>query len=304
MNKSGSKTLSLVLGSGGARGLAHIGIIRELEDAGYEIRAISGASIGALVGGAFATGKLDEFEKWVRAINRVNILGLMDINWGAGGLLKGDRIRETVTHMFGEWKIEDLPIKFTAVAADIVKEKEVWISSGPLYDAMRASISLPLFMTPLRRSGAILVDGGVLNPVPIGPTLNDETDMTIAVNLGGIPEASSRPEKHGERNRGNGDDAILPFADKIRGFLDSMGVGKTGGESKDEKLPDMINVADRTFDVMQNAIARQKLAANPPDHLIEIPRNACGIMDFDRASDMIELGRQKACEMIAQMKSG
>lgn len=291
------KSVSLVLGSGGARGLAHIGIIRELESAGFQIKAISGASIGALVGGAFATGKLAEFENWARAINRISIIGLMDVNWGPGGLLRGDKIREAVTHLFGDWQIEDLPIKYTAVAVDIVKEKEVWISRGSLSDAMRASISLPLFMSPILRRDAILVDGGVLNPVPIGPTLNDDTDMTVAVNLGGLPETTETP-KAVEGSQAPDQRSV---AEKIKDFIEGLAPPGTMEKEEKKELPDMLNVADRTFDVMQNSIARQKIAANPPDYLIEIPRNASGILEFDRAAELIDLGHEKAKALIDQM---
>ena len=144
-----NKTVSLVLGSGGARGLAHIGVIRWLEQHGYQIKSISGCSIGALVGGAYAAGKLEEFETWVRAINKVDILNLLDFSWRTSGLVKGDRIINTLTGLVGDIDIDDLAIKYTAVAADIVHEKEVWMNSGPLFDAIRASISLPLFFTPI-----------------------------------------------------------------------------------------------------------------------------------------------------------
>ena len=173
-----------MLGSGGARGLAHIGVIHELEEHGLEIASISGCSIGALIGGVYAAGKLDEFETWVRAITKMDMVNLLDLSWARHGLVKGDKIIGTLVELVGDKTIEDLPIPYTAVAADIENEKEVWLNSGRLFDAIRASISLPLFFTPVPYKGNYLIDGGVLNPVPIAPTFNDDTDLTIAVNLG------------------------------------------------------------------------------------------------------------------------
>jgi len=185
MPTKNKKTVSLVLGSGGARGLAHIGVIHWIEENGFRIESISGCSMGALIGGIYAAGKLDDFENWVRAITKIDIVTLLDLSWKKSGLVKGDKIINTLTELVGDVLIEDLPIKYTAVAADILNEKEVWMNSGRLFDAIRASISLPLFFTPFRYKNIDLIDGGVLNPVPIAPTFSDVTDLTIAVNLGG-----------------------------------------------------------------------------------------------------------------------
>ena len=185
MPTKNEKTVSLVLGSGGARGLAHIGVIHWLEANGFKIESISGCSMGALIGGIYAAGKLDDFESWVRAITKIDIVTLLDLSWKKSGLVKGDKIINTLTELVGDVVIEDLPVKYTAVAADILNEKEVWMNSGRLFDAIRASISLPLFFTPFRYKDIDLIDGGVLNPVPIAPTFSDATDLTIAVNLGG-----------------------------------------------------------------------------------------------------------------------
>ncbi len=191
MSKPTPKTLSLILGSGGARGLAHIGVIRWLEENDYTIRSIAGCSIGALIGGIYAAGKLDEYEQWVRAIRKVDIITLLDLSWGRSGLVKGDKIINALIDLVGDQLIEDLPIQYTAVAADVKGQKEIWIKSGRLFDAIRASMSIPLLFTPFKYNGVDLIDGGVLNPVPVAATIGDDTDMTIAVSLGGpaaIPE--------------------------------------------------------------------------------------------------------------------
>ena len=210
-------TVSLVLGSGGARGLAHIGLIHWLEENGYEIRSISGCSIGSVIGGIYAAGKLDEYETWVRGVTRFDILSLLDIAWSSsGGLIKGDKLIETLTTLVGDLQIEDLPIRFTAVAMDIDHKKEIWFNDGPLFDAIRASISLPLFFTPHSYRGCRLIDGGVLNPVPIAPTFSDNTDLTIAVNLGGDDESrfDGKPAETAAEDNG--------LSQKIRQYIDSL----------------------------------------------------------------------------------
>ncbi len=289
------KTISLVLGSGGARGLAHIGVIHELQENGFEIASISGCSIGSLVGGIFAAGKLDEFEQWIRAITRIDIASLLDLSWGGSGFVKGDKIINTLVELVGDKKIENLPIPFTAVAADIENEKEVWISSGRLFDAIRASISLPMFFTPVRYKNTHLIDGGVLNPVPIAPTFDDHTDITVAVNLGGPTDKSL---KKGAEKQIPGEDCS-PFRKRIQHYINKRQSDDGGSKEKNWGVYDVANLA---FDAMQGTIARQKLAAYPPDIVIEIPRNACGTLEFDRASEMIELGRRKTQDRIAHAK--
>ncbi len=287
------KTVSLVLGSGGARGLAHIGVIHELKKRNYEIRSISGCSMGALIGGVYAAGKLDDFEHWVSAITRLDIVSLLDLSWGKDGLVKGDRIINRLVDIVGDITIEALPISYTAIAADVANEKEVWINSGRLFDAIRASISLPLFFTPVEYKQGYLIDGGVLNPVPIAPTFNDDTDITIAVNLGGAvgfadKKVTSSKESASEPS---------PLQTRISQFIDEMKQSVKGNTSKSWAAYD---IADQAFDAMQGTIARQKLAAYPPDITIEIARNACGTLEFDRAVEMIELGRTKARECLEQ----
>ncbi|MGB0662760.1 MAG: patatin-like phospholipase family protein [Pontibacterium sp.] len=290
------KTVSLVLGSGGARGLAHIGVIRWLIENGYEIRSISGCSMGALVGGVYAAGKLDEFEQWVRAINRRDMLTLLDLSWQAGGLVKGDRIIDTLVDLVGDQNIEDLGMQYTAVAADINEEKEVWINRGSLFEAIRASISLPLFFTPVVKNQMTLIDGGVLNPVPIAPTFGDDTDLTIAVNLGATPPPSV-PKSEVEIDESEAEEA--GFHQKIDHFLSSLKeTFSFDDEPQDQPKPSeergMYEVANLAFDAMQSTIARQKLAVYPPDVVINISRTACGMLEFNRASEMIDLGYERA----------
>lgn len=275
------KSISLILGSGGARGLAHIGVIRYLEKNNYEIESISGCSIGALIGGIYASGKLDIFEKWVRELTRVDILTLLDLSWSSDGLVKGDKLIATLIDLIGDIQIEDLSIKFTAVATDIKREEEVWLSTGSLFDAIRASISLPLFFTPHIIEGVKLIDGGVLNPVPVAPTFQDTTNMSIAINLGA---SSEHKIQNFDKDKEQTSSALNENVARLLAYI------------KENVAPvhtdnwNMYEIANQGFDVMQNTIARQKLAAYPPNVIVNIPRDACGTLEFNRANEMIDLG--------------
>lgn len=277
-----AKTISLVLGSGGARGLVHVGVIRWLIEHGYEIKSISGCSIGALIGGVYAAGKLDEFEEWITSIDQSDMTMLLDFSWQSSGMFKGDKIIDSLRQLIGEVAIDDLSIPYTAVAANVAEEKEVWLKSGSLFDAIRASISLPLFFTPHVINGEELIDGGVLNPVPIAPTFGDNTDVTIAVNLGGEPELLkqevtpvSLPTKESNLH------------DKVSNFIDNLG---NNVKSKMSFNFAAYDIANQAFDAMQSTIARQKLAAYPADITLEVPRNVCGTLEFERSKEMIDRG--------------
>lgn len=288
------KKISLVLGSGGARGLAHIGIIRWLEEHNYQISAISGSSIGALMGGIYAAGKLNEFEAWLRTLTKSDILSLLDIAWDRSGLIKGDKLNSVLSDLIGNPKIEALSIPFTAVATDIDNEKEIWLQQGDLLEAMRASYSLPMIFTPVQYKGLTLVDGGVINPVPIAPTFGQGTDLTIAVNLGAKP---TKPQEEPQQNQDE-DSSWLDFDDliaNIKSFFTS--------EKAALKQPfnwDMYDVSNKAFDSMQSSIARQQLAAYPPDITINIPRNACGMLEFTLVDKMVKLGYEAAEQTLGE----
>ncbi len=286
------KSLSLVLGSGGARGLAHIGVIDVLEEHGYRVESIAGSSMGAVIGGVYAMGKLDVYRDWVCALDRGDVFKLLDFSFGAPGLIKGDRIMEVMRELIGECRIEDLPIAFTAVATDLDARREIWIDEGPLFDAIRASVAIPTLLTPARHDGRTLVDGGLLNPVPIAPTLRDGTDLTFAVNLAGhrdphLPvEAEEPPRPDGEPDK---------YRVAIQGFVDKVTARLTDTFRDDEpEALGMFEVLSRSFDMMQGAVSRLKLAAHHPDLLIEIPRNTCQTYEFYRARQIIAVGRRQA----------
>ncbi|NOQ42425.1 MAG: serine protease [Desulfuromusa sp.] len=284
---SEKKKISLVLGSGGARGLAHIGVIQVLEEQGYEISSISGSSMGALIGGIYAAGKLDIYTEWVCALDRLNVFRLLDISFSGTAIFKGERIINTLRELIGEQNIEDLPISFTAVATDLDESKEVWLSSGPLCDAIRASIAFPTIFSAVHYKGKTLVDGGILNPIPIAPTLRDLTDMTIAVSLSGnakvipedLPEVVDSPE---QRNK---------YHQKVIDFVDSL-QRKNSDKGKDDA--GFFDIISKSIDVMQSTISNFKLAAYKPDILIEIPKDVCTIYEFERAEELIQIGRREA----------
>lgn len=179
------KTVSLALGAGGARGFAHIGVIREIQARGYTISSVAGTSMGALVGGAFAAGKLDEFADWATGLNQRDVIMLLDPKRSSPGAIAADKLFRTIQEVIGDHNIEDLAIPYTAIATDIIDQREVWFQEGDLLTAMRASISIPGVFTPIAVNGRILVDGGLMNPVPVELTARSHSSTSIAISLHG-----------------------------------------------------------------------------------------------------------------------
>jgi NTE family protein len=282
-----NKTVSLVLGSGAARGLTHIGVIDWLEEHGYRIASVAGASMGALVGGIYAAGKLDSYRNWVVALERSDVLRVLDLAFSSEGLIKGNRLIETLKLMVGEHTIEELPITYTAVATDLERQREVWLTEGPLFDAIRASIAIPTIFTPHTCKGMKLLDGGMLNPVPIAPTFKDMTDLTVAVNLNAARSKtgtlSARRVRHKETEE------TMGYKKYIKEFLEHFQDGETTQHKRELGLLELLG---SSFETMQAAISSAKLASYPPDVLINIPRDACKAYEFDRAAELIELGYQ------------
>lgn len=286
-----AKTISLVLGSGGARGLAHIGVIDWLEEHGYQIESISGCSMGALVGGIHAAGKLAAYKDWVVSLERRDVIKMLDLSFGLGGLFKGEKIINKLRDLVGDLKIEDLDITFTAVATDIETGKEVWFTRGSLFDAIRASIAVPLVFTPVTKGKRVLLDGGLVNPVPIAPTMSDNTDMTIAVNVDSEPDddadtpqpepATSGDTEPGEQNW---------FGRMVDELQERFGLEKS---IQDDQLG-FYEVLTRSIEIMQNSIATMKMAAYAPDVTISISRDVARSYEFYRADELIKYGYQCA----------
>ncbi|MCP5420100.1 MAG: patatin-like phospholipase family protein [Gammaproteobacteria bacterium] len=278
-----ARTVSLVLGSGGARGYAHIGVIEALEETGYEIRAISGSSMGALIGGLYANGALAQYREWVLSLDFLGVMRLVDFTLSEAGIIKGDRVFEHLAYLLGDTVIEELPIAYTAIATDLTAGREVWFRRGSLKQAIRASIAIPMVFTPVIQDGRILVDGGVLNPLPVAPAVLQSADLVVAVNVNATQGQgyliSSAPDES---------DAPNEVRTGIARVLASMGWTphrRTG-------VPDMgiFELMNRSFETMQRALSNYKMAGNPPDLMIEIPVEACKFYDFHKAGEMIERG--------------
>ncbi|MFP3514836.1 patatin-like phospholipase family protein [Pseudomonas sp. SIMBA_077] len=176
------KRIALVLGSGGARGYAHIGVIEELESRGYDIACIAGCSMGAVVGGIYAAGKLDQYRDWIQSLDYLDVLRLVDVSFRLGAI-RGEKVFGQIRNIVGEINIEDLRIPYTAVATDLTHQQEIWFQEGCLHQAMRASAAIPSLFTPVMQGNRMLVDGGLLNPLPIVPVVSSHCDLVIAVNL-------------------------------------------------------------------------------------------------------------------------
>jgi NTE family protein len=247
--------------------------------------------MGALVGGIYAASKLEVYAEWVPALERLQVLRLLDPAFGRGGLFKGERIMGVLRELIGDFAIEDLPVSFTAVATDLESGEEVWLRRGKLFDAIRASIATPLIFTPFKHGGRTLLDGGLVNPVPIAPTLNDTTDITFAVNLSGAVESRPSPGPSAPILEGNA------YRLRIRAFIEGLHLPRAPpGPAKG-----LFNIAFASMEAMQNTIARLKLAAYAPD--VEIPRNACGFHEFWRAEELIQLGRERTARAFAAIEN-
>lgn len=296
------KTLSLVLGSGGAKGIAHIGVIRCLEEHGYDIRYVAGSSIGSIIGGVYAAGKLEAFADWVCALKKRDVLRLLDFSFSKGAIFKGDRIIDVLRDLIGECQIQDLPIGYTAVATDIArggKGNEIWFNEGSLYQAMRASMAVPSFFSPVIIEGRVLVDGGIINPVPVAPTLNDRTDITIAVDLNGPYDRKLDIEPPEEEKPVS--PLLAAYEGSIGQFLDQIWPDDASDVSDEPEQLGASDVMLRSMEAMQAAITQFKLAATVPTHIIEIPCNLCSFLDFHRAEELIEIGYQHAQELLKEM---
>lgn len=271
MNQAGRR-VGLVLGSGSARGWAHIGVIRGLADMGVVPDLVCGCSIGALVGAAYAEGGLDKFETWVRALAWQDVLGFADVSLG-GGLIKGDKLMAFFEQHFVDCRMDALALPFACVATDLANGREVWLREGSVAAAVRASIALPGLFAPVRRDGRLLVDGGLVNPVPVSLARALGADVVVAVDLGADIVGSALPKAAQGDAPGWG-----------RRLLDSLGLG--GGE-----LPPLPSVMATSIHIMQTRIARSRLAGEPADVLLAPRLAQLGLMDYHRAAEAIAEGR-------------
>jgi len=303
--------VALALGSGGARGYAHIGVIEELRERGHDVVTIAGTSMGALVGGLAAAGTLDEFTAWVSGLTQRDVLRLLDPTLTGPGAIKAERVVRKVSEILDGALIEDLPIPYTAVATDIGSRREVWFQDGPVDVAIRASIAIPSVITPVMLNGRLLADGGLVNPVPVGPTTATHADITVAVSLSGAPGPGGRsaavsrssepaPEREpAERFRLAVDDVIERSLAALLAARFGRATPATGQVTAGpfEALPGdlrTIDVINLSLETMQAQVERFRIAANPPDVLVSVPSRVCATFDFHRAVEVIEVGRSLA----------
>lgn len=292
--------VALVLGSGGARGYAHLGAVEEVRARGHEVVAVSGTSMGAVVGGLVAAGKDEEFGDWAATLTQRRVVRLADPTWGGGGAASAERLMASLDELVGEVMIEDLPIPFTAVATDLAARREVWFQRGPLIPAIRASIAIPGLFTPAIVDGRVLVDGGLLNPLPLEPTAAAAADFTLAVSLQGPrePHEPSSPARGFSIRRAEWAADLRRRFRRGEDLADVVPIGapeapaEAGQEA--EARPDVrtSEVVAQSFDAMQSLITRYRLAALPPDVLVTVPLSAARTLDFHRAEELIELGRE------------
>ena len=284
-----TKDVALVLSSGGARGLAHIGAIEELESHEYHISSIAGCSMGALIGGVYAAGKLKEFREWMKTIDRKKMIELTDFSFSINHLAKGTRIIETIMEFVPDMAIEDLPVPYCAVATDLKAGREVVFNKGSLFEAIRASISMPSFYKPVQRDGMVLIDGGILNPIPLNRVKRQKKDILVGIDVSGHDYKAQWDEMHRLTEMQKQDNSLKS---KILDML----------------IPDNIEfnyytMLSRTNSLMirQNSILMAKLMK--PDILVDIQMSRYGTFDFDKSEKLVAIGKQKTLHAIEKYES-
>ncbi|MAW86490.1 MAG: Patatin [Phyllobacteriaceae bacterium] len=279
------KGIALALGGGAARGWAHIGVLRALEEAGVPVGMIAGTSIGALVGGCYLAGKLDELEEFARGLTRRRLLGLLDLNFGGNGLLGGMRLDARLRDHLEGLTFKDLPAPFVCVATEIMTGHEIWLHSGSLITAMRASYALPGVFEPVISNGRTLVDGALVNPVPVSVCRAYEQRLVIAVNLHYDLFGRAAVVKHA---------AMDPSADN-----DEEEIAKP--DSRPMRLG-ITGVMVEAFNIIQDRISRARLAGDPPDLSLFPALSQIGLTEFHRAAEAIELGYAETMHRMADIK--
>jgi len=285
-----SKKVSLVLSGGGARGLAHIGVIEELEKAGYEIHSIVGTSMGALIGGVYAMGRMEDYKNWMTSLDRRKVFSLVDFTISSHGLVKGDRVLNRMQEIIPDQKIQDLPIYFAAMAVDLVKREAVKFEKGSFYEAVRASIAIPNVMKPVKKNHQLLVDGGVMNNLPLKHAKRVEGDILVAVDVGAnVPVIKNKLTKKETKEQESAyQKKVKEFYQKIQQWIPHD--KEDDEESKVEKLG-YLDLMTTTINLLMEQQTKLQIERTPPDILIQISRDSCGTYDFYRAAEMIEIGR-------------
>lgn len=283
--------IGLALGGGVARGWAHIGVLRALKRYGIEPDIVCGASVGALVGGVALAGRLEVLEDWVRSLNRLKIIGYMDLRVTAGGLIGGHKLVSEMRQHIGELRVEDLPVPYCAVATDLVTGHEVWLQRGDLVDSMRASFALPGVFPPVRVDGRFLVDGALVNPVPVSACRALGAQMVIAVNLAGdLLGKARRPGAAIPTAAGFDLLKVIEEAQPAARAASPIGALTRRLFRRDYDGPSVFGVMVSSLSIITDRITRSRLAGEPPDVHIMPRLGHIGLLEFDRADDCIREG--------------
>lgn len=293
--------IGLALGSGSARGWAHIGVIRALEERGIKPDLVAGCSIGALVGAAYSGGQLDTLEKWVRKLGFWDVVRLMDVRM-SGGLIEGASLMASFADKLSDIEIEQLPLPYAAVATDLASGREVWLQEGALPRAVRASIALPGIFSPVQIDGRWLVDGGLTNPVPVSLCRAMGADIIIAVNLNSDIVGRHLKSANGKKTVNETErDLFTQLLKKLNtGVLESK--LKAWGKGSDYPVPGMFEVMASSINIMQDRITKSRMAGDPPDVLLSPSLAQLGLLEFDRASEAIDEGYESVQRMEAALK--
>jgi NTE family protein len=295
-----NKTVSLVLSSGGARGLAHVGVIEELERRGYTITEIAGCSAGALVGGMYAAGKLPEFKDWICNLDRVDVFSLMDFTFSSRGFIKGEKVYQALKKVVPDQAIEDLPLRFSCNAVDVNSGKEHVFAQGSLYKAIRASGSIPSVFLPAQIDKRNLIDGGVLNPVPISLLSDPHNTLVVVVNTNSLAEHFLPPphKKSKQKQSLSLPEWLMEYQNKMRTYFPEE-------EKKvQQKRYSAMELVTRSFDLLQDRYCQLLLENYPVEVEIKVASSQAGTLEFHRAAELIEVGRIKASEALDRLENG
>jgi len=287
-----TKRVALVLSSGGARGVAHIGVIEGLLENGYEISSIAGSSMGAVVGAVYAAGKLNDFKEWVINLDRLDVIRLMDFTFSNQGFVRGERVFNEMSSFMGELNIEDLPIPFAAVATDITNRREVVFKKGNLYQALRASAAIPSVMKPVSLEGKQLVDGGVLNPIPIQHVVRQEGDLLVVSDVNADLPIPARMRKETT--------AVNP---RWAAILERWRISTPAQSSGKEKGLSYFDLITRSVDLMQDRISDFIVQSMKPDIVVKISRYTCSTFEFHKSEALISCGREQLIDTLANDES-
>lgn len=296
--------VTLVLSGGGARGIAHIGVIEELERRGYNIASVTGTSMGSVVGGVYADDALTPFKEWLLTLDKLKVFRMVDFTLSRYGLVKGDRVINKMKDFIPDTPIEKLRIPFAAVAVDLISKKEVVFREGSLFDAIRASVSIPSVLTPVKTKGCLLVDGGVLNSIPINHAPRTPGDILVVVNVNSSipvrePEIS---QEESEKQRRAYQKKIDEFQAYVQKILHHSPNVKTV-HSHEEHMG-YFNLIDKTISLMTDHMSKLSMKEFKPDLLIEVSHDACGTFDFYRAGEMVEMGRKASEYCLDRFEAG